>query len=375
MLARKHLKNIITYKPGKPAEELKREFGLKKVIKLASNENPIGTSPKALEAIESSSKNIYRYPPDKPFSLREKIAKRYKLTAKNIILGNGSDEIIELIVKTFLNNNDEVVLSEPDFLIYKLVAKTAGAKIISVPARNFKTDLKGIKTAINRKTKLIFISNPNNPLGSYLNQNEVKDFLKDVPKNVIIVFDQAYAEFVEISDYPTMIEFLNNHNLILLRTFSKFYGLAGLRIGYGISQTQFINYLNKACLPFNVNYLAQQAAAAVLDDKLFLTETKKAIKKGKKYICGSLDKLNFFYINSATNFITIDVKMDGQKFCRQMLNWKIIVRDLKPYKLNNFVRLSIGKQQENKKFIEALKASFDSCFARKRCRKKGRELP
>ena len=245
-------------------------------------------------------------------------------------------------------------MSEPDFLIYELAAKAAGAKIVSVPARDFKTDLKKIKIAINNSTKLIFLSNPNNPLGSYLNQNEIEDFLEDIPENVILVFDQAYAEFVQTDDYAQMFEFLNNRNLILLRTFSKFYGLAGLRIGYGISSPQFIEYLNRVRLPFNVNYLAQQAAVAVLEDEPFLKRTKEVVKEGKKYICKSLEERKFFYIDSATNFVTIDVQQDGREFCKEMLNYGIIVRDLRPYKLDNFVRVTIGTKEENEKFIEAL---------------------
>lgn len=343
-------KSILDLQPYKPGENPKD----KGVIKLASNENPLGASKKAIEAIKSSLKNIYRYPTDNPFSLNQKIAKKYDLNAQNIILGNGSDEIIELIIKAFLNSDEEVILSEPDFLIYRLAAKAVGAKIVSILASNFKTDLKKIKLAVNSKTKLIFISNPNNPLGSYLNQNEIENFLKDIPENVVIVFDQAYAEFVQTDDYPRMLEFLDSHNLILLRTFSKFYGLAGLRIGYGISNPRFIGYLNRVRLPFNVNYLAQQAAAAVLNDKIFLTETREIISEGKKYICNSLDKFKISYINSATNFVTIDVQENGQKFCRKMLEQGIIVRDLTAYGLDNFVRVTIGSKEENKKFVEAL---------------------
>ena len=350
-LAKKSILDLQPYQPGLNAKDVGID---KELIKLASNENPIGVSQKAIEAIKSSLENIYRYPPDRPFSLREKIAKRCGVNPQNIILGNGSDEIIELIIKAFLNPGEEVILSEPDFLIYKLAAKAAGAKIVCVSVKDFRTDLKRIKLAINNKTKLIFISNPNNPLGSYLNQGEIEDFLKDIPENVVIIFDQAYIEFVQADDYPRMLEFLDKQNLILLRTFSKFYGLAGLRIGYGISNPQFIDYLNRVRLPFNVNYLAQQAAAAVLDDETFLNQTKEVVSEGKEYICNSLNKLNFFYINSATNFVTIDVQQDGREFCRRMLAYGIIVRNLKPYKLNNFVRLTIGKKEENERFIKAL---------------------
>ncbi|MCK4859527.1 MAG: histidinol-phosphate transaminase [Candidatus Omnitrophica bacterium] len=349
-LVKKSILDLRPYQPGKSGKDI----GNEKAIKLASNENPIGVSPKATEVIKSCLKNIYRYPPDAPFSLREKIARKYGVGSENIILGNGSDEIIELIVKAFLNPAEEVILSEPDFLIYKLSAQAAGAKIASLPSKDFKTDLKRIKSSISNKTKLIFLSNPNNPLGSYLNQDEVKDFFNNLSKDIIIVFDQAYAEFVETEDYPQMLESLDSHNLILLRTFSKFYGLAGLRIGYAISNSRFIEYLNKVRLPFNVNFLAQQAASAVWNDKLFLKKTKEVIKEGKEYIYKSLNKLNLFCIDSATNFISIDVQEDGQTLCQKMFNYGIIVRDLKPYGLDNFVRVTIGQEEENKRFIEAM---------------------
>ncbi|RKY39384.1 MAG: histidinol-phosphate transaminase [Candidatus Omnitrophota bacterium] len=348
-LIKESIREIERYQVGRGDEE-------GGVIKLSSNENPLGVSEKAKEAIAKFSGRIHRYPPDNPSPLRKEIAERFCLKAENIILGNGSDEIIDLVIKAFLMCEEEVLLSEIDFLLYRLSAKIAGAKIVSVPPKEFKTDLEAMKRKVNKRTKIIFLSNPNNPLGTYLNRREMEEFLRALPESVIVVVDQAYAEFVDKDDYPLLFDLLPKHNLILLRTFSKFYGLAGLRIGYGISNARLIEYLNRVRFPFNVNYLAQEAARAVLKDKVFANKTKETVECGRRYIFSRLDEMGVFYINTVTNFVSIDIREDGEEFSQKMLNYGIAVRDLKPYRLSRFVRVSIGQEKENRKFIEALKA-------------------
>jgi len=357
---RKHIWQVKPYKPGKPIEEVQRELGLKDIIKLASNENPLGPSPKALEAIKAYLPKINRYPESNCFYLKRALAKHFNLTPANFIIGNGSDEIIVLALRTFINPGDEVIVATPTFLIYEIQSQACGARIVSVPLKDFRYDLRKMKKAITRRTKIVFIANPDNPAGTYVNEDKVKEFMNGIPKKTLVFFDEAYFEFAKNSrDYPNTLKFLRNRNVIITRSFSKAYGLAGIRVGYGISSPEIINYLERIREPFNVNTLAQVAATVALKDKSFLRRTIKITEEGKKILYRQFDKLGLRYIPSATNFILVDVDRDGVKVFRSLLKEGIIVREMKPWGLDNFIRVTVGTAKENKRFIKALKKAIN----------------
>ena len=350
----KNIFDLTPYQAGKPIEEVKRELGLKEVIKLASNENPL-VSVRVKNALKSALGRINRYPEGSCFYLKEKLAKELRLKPVNIIFGNGSDELIDVIVKTFVEKDEEVLTSQLTFLEYEIISKVNGRKVVTVPQHNFKYDLKGIKNKINRKTKVVFVANPNNPTGTYVNDREVMDFLDGLPPNVVVIFDEAYNEFVDANDFPDTQGYLNKKNVIILRTFSKIYGLAGLRIGYAIAKEGFISFMEKARPPFNVNSLAQAAAFAAISDKEFVLKSRKLVLNEKKYIYKSFDEMGINYIPSQANFILFDAGKNTLSVFKEMLKYGVIVRDMKQYGLDTFIRVTIGKPAENKRFIEALK--------------------
>ncbi|MEW6170968.1 MAG: histidinol-phosphate transaminase [Candidatus Omnitrophota bacterium] len=354
-LVKENILKIKPYQPGKPIEEVQRELGLKKIIKLASNENPLGPCPKAVRAIKDNLNSLNRYPDGNCFYLKRKVAKSLKINSNNIIFGNGSDEIIDIIIKTFLKKDELVITSRVTFLEYKIVTLVNAGKIIEVPLRNFSYDLDAIRKKITNKTKLIFIANPNNPTGRYVNKKILEDFLKNIPRNVIVVLDEAYLEFVDVKDFPNGLNYLNKYNVIVMRTFSKAYGLSGLRLGYAIARPDLVKNMEKARQPFNINYLAQIAGSACFNDKVFLNKTKKIILEGKIFLYKNFKKIGIKYIPSVANFILINIKEDGLIFFEKMLKYGIIVRDMKQYGLNNYIRVTIGTNRENKKFIEVLK--------------------
>lgn len=355
MLPRKSILKIKPYIPGRPIEEVKRKFRLKKVVKLASNENALGPSGKAVAAIRGALGQINRYPDGDCSYLKKKLAHRLNVAAKNLIFGCGSDEIIVLAIRAFVNRGDEVIIARPTFLIYELASRIAGAKIKFIPLKGFRYDLGAIKNAITPKTKIIFISNPDNPSGSYVNKKEVDEFMRGLPRNLIVYFDEAYRELVDKRDFPDGLKYLNGHNVIVARTFSKAYGLSGLRIGYGVSRPQIIDYLNRVREPFNVNTLAQVAAFAALDDRAHLLRTRRLLRKGKDYLCKNFRKLELPYVESVTNFVLVKVGPRAQKICQRLLKKGIIVRNMRAWGMNNFIRVTVGTMPENRSFIQALK--------------------
>ncbi|MCM8791890.1 MAG: histidinol-phosphate transaminase [Candidatus Omnitrophica bacterium] len=366
-----NIRRIIPYIPGKPIEEVRRQSNVKNIIKLASNENPLGPSPKVLQAIRRSLSEIHRYPDSSSFYLKRKLSQVLKIKPTNIILGNGSDELIDIIIKTFVKEDENIVISEATFLEYKIIANINNRKVIPVPLKNFRYDLTAIKKAINYRTKLIFIANPNNPTGTYVNKKELDDFIRGLPKRVILVLDEAYDLFVDVDDFPYSLNYIHNKNIIILKTFSKAYALAGLRLGYAIAAEEFVSYLEKARQPFNVNSLAQVGGLAALEDREFLKKTRKTVLEGKRYLYQALDNLGIKYIPSVANFIMVDVKKDSFEIFKKMLKYGVIVRDLRQYNLNNFIRVTIGKKEENKKFIEVFKRiikeeKYDYC-SKTRC--------
>ena len=354
MLARKDILKIKPYIPGKPIEELKRELGLKSAIKLASNENALGPSVKAVQAIKRAVGQINRYPDGGCFYLRAKLARKLKVKPGNLVFGCGSDEIIVLAIRAFAETKDEVIIAKPTFLVYELAAKVAGVKIKLVPLRDFRYDLRAIKKAITPKTKLIFIANPDNPCGTYVNKKEVAEFMRGLPKKVIVYFDEAYYELADKRDFPDTLKYIKTRNVIVARTFSKAYGLSGLRIGYGIANPKLINYLDKVREPFNVNSLAQVGALAALDDAVHLRRTRKLLKEGKAYLYKNLQKLGFSFVKSATNFILINAGRQAQGIYRKLLKRGVIVRNMRVWGMSDFIRVTVGTMAENRKFIRVL---------------------
>jgi len=354
-LVRKNIRELSPYIAGKPIEETKREFNLKEVIKLASNENPFGASPKAVAAIKKAASGVNRYPDSNNFYLKRKLASVFKLEPENFVLGNGSDELIDIVIKTFVNEDEAILTSRQTFLEYEIISKVNNRKVVTLPLKGFKFDLEAIKKKINSKTKLVFIANPNNPTGTYVNKPELEKFLKGLPKNVIVVLDEAYDTFIDVKDYPRGVDYIKKDNLIVLQTFSKAYGLSGLRIGCAICAKHLSSFMEKTRQPFNVNLLAQAGALAALDDKQFLKKTRDLTLKGKKYLYQAFRKMGLPYVRSAANFILLDVKQDCQVVFKDLLKLGIIVRDMKQYGLDNFVRVTIGMPAENAKFIKALK--------------------
>lgn len=346
---------IKSYQPGKPIEEVKRELGLKTVVKLASNENPLGPSNKAIEAIKKCASEINIYPDGGSYYLKKALTEKLGLGEEEIIVGNGSDEIVSLITRVFLQKGEEAIMGDPSFLMYRIDTQLSQARILPIPLNNFRLNLPAMAKAITPKTKLIFISNPNNPTGTIVEEEEVKSFLKDLPFRIIVIFDEAYFEYVEDENYPQTMNLLNEkNNIIILRTFSKIYGLAGLRIGYGIARPQIIEMLNRARPPFNVNSLAQAAALASLKDKYQIERSKKLIKEEKEYLYSNLHKMKLSYIPTQANFILIKLGTKASYVEKRLLQHGIIIRGMKAYNLTQYVRLTIGTREQNERFIRAL---------------------
>ncbi len=355
-LVRKNILGVKPYEPGMPIEELKRELNISRIVKMASNENPLGPSKKAINAMKKAAANVNRYPDGSCYYLKEALAKNLSVSPANLIIGNGSNEIIELALRTFVNKGDEVIMSEPSFLIYNIASQVSEASPVIIGLSDFKTDLDKIKNAITEKTKLIFIDNPNNPTGRSVGEAEVEGFLEKLPDKTIVIFDEAYNEFVEREDFPDTIRYIGRKNVMILRTFSKAHGLSGLRIGYGIAEREIVSFMNRSRQPFNVNALAQAAAIASLDDKEHIEAIRLLISEGKQFLYNELDSMGLSYVKSDTNFILIDVKQSGKEVFENMLKEGVIVRSMEAYKLNNYIRVTIGTMPENRIFIKTLKA-------------------
>lgn len=354
--ARRNIRSLIPYQAGKPIQELQRELNLKGIIKLASNENPLGCSFRARAAIEKNLSNINRYPEGSCFYLRKNLARKLRVGQDYFVFGNGSDELIDIIIKTFVEEDENIITADITFLEYQLIAQVLGREVVKVGLRkDFCYDLQGMFKRINKKTRVIFIANPNNPTGTYVNKNNLEEFLNRVPKGVIVVLDEAYDIFVDVDDFPKSIEYLKKNNIIILKTFSKSYGLAGLRIGYAVTHPELASFMEKARPPFNVNALAQVAALASLEDEHFLVRTRKTVLAGKHYLYRALEDLGIKYIPSVANFILIDLECSGIRVFKEMLKYGIIVRDMQQYGLKNFIRVTIGTKKENERFIKVLK--------------------
>ncbi len=354
-LFRKDINKLKPYIPGKPIDLVERQFGIKNAIKLGSNENSFGAPQKAKLSIKKCLNDIFRYPDGNCYYLRNALAKKLKIKPKNLIFGNGSDEIIDIIIKTFLNPGEEILTAKTTFVEYEIIAKANGLKAKCLALKDFKYDLSALRKNISKKTKVIFIANPNNPTGTYNNAKELLNFINNLPKNKLIVIDEAYIEFVDAKDYPRLIELINKKNIVILRTFSKAYGLAGLRIGYAVANSNFIKAMERIRQPFNVNSLAQRAAESALKDVSFIKNSTRIIKKEKYKLYKELRSLGIAYIPSQANFIMFKTKLNGLVLCKKLIKQGIIIRDLKQYKLDKYVRVTIGRPKENRIFIKKLK--------------------
>ncbi|HNX81827.1 MAG TPA: histidinol-phosphate transaminase [Candidatus Omnitrophota bacterium] len=354
-LVRKNIREVTAYVAGKPIEETRRELGLKAIIKLASNENALGPSPKAVAAIKKAAMDLNRYPDSQSFYLKKKLGRFLNVAPSNIVVGNGSDELIDIIIKTFVERDENIVTADVTFLEYTILAQVNNREVRTAPLKYFKFDLDALKKKVDAKTKLVFIANPNNPTGTYVTRFELADFMKDLPEHVLVVLDEAYETFIDVDDFPKNSENFKNKQIITMKTFSKGYGLAGVRVGYLVANSELVSYMERARQPFNVNLLAQAGAMAAIDDKKFLKKTRNVILEGKQYLYDELSKLGISYVTSVSNFILIDVGRDCVCFFKDMLKFGVIVRDMKQYNLNTFVRVTIGTKKENERFIKVLK--------------------
>jgi len=340
------------YVPGKPVDELQRELGLSRVIKLASNENPIGPSPKAVAALAEGHDSLHRYPDGGGYRLRHAIADRWKVTSDHVVLGNGSDEILGLLARAFLAPGEEAVMADHTFVIYKMEVTAAHGKPVVVPLVNWTHDLDAMVRAVTPRTRLLFVCNPNNPTGTMVNADAVSRFMDKVPQDVVVVFDEAYFEYVRNPQFPDALAYVKEgRNAIVLRTFSKIYGLAGLRIGYGITTPEIANILNRVRPPFNANSLAQRAALAALGDDDHVAVSRTVNAEGMEQVGRGLQELGFVPIPSETNFLYFDVKRDGRQVFESLLREGIIVRHIE----GTMLRVTIGQAEDNTAFLHALK--------------------
>jgi histidinol-phosphate aminotransferase len=355
-LIQPHLSQLTPYQAGKPLEELARELGLTDAIKLASNENPLGPSPRALAAIQEHLTSLHRYPDSHAYYLKEDLSRHLGIKSGQLILGNGSDEILDLLVRALVSPGDEVVSTAHTFLMYGLLTQAVGGVFRPVPLNDMRLDLPAVARAVTPKTKLILLNNPNNPTGTVFYRAEWEAFLAAVPATVTVVLDEAYIEFADDPEVPHGLAYLAEDRLLVgLRTFSKAYGLAGLRVGYGYGPSELMDFLNRLRLPFNVNRLAQVGARAALGDTEFLERTQELVREGRSFLCQELTRLGLTYVPTQANFILIQVGRPGQEVYQAMLREGVIIRAMDAYDLPECIRVNVGLPEENRRFLEALK--------------------
>jgi len=356
-LAPSYIRSIAAYQPGKPISELAREMGLQpdQIVKLASNENPLGVGPKAESAMHTALKDIARYPDGNSFILRDAVCAKFNVKPDQLIFGNGSNDILELAARAFLTPGDEAIYAQHAFAVYALVTQAVGAKGIVIPAKNYGHDLPAMLAAITEKTRIIFVANPNNPTGTLLPKDDLFAFLNAVPSNILVVLDEAYDEYLSDAHKSEAISWLSGlDNLIISRSFSKAYGLAGLRIGFGVTSIDIADIINRVRQPFNVNSVAQAAAAASLEDDEFVERTRALNQAGMLQITRGLTALGVDYIPSFGNFVSFRVA-NAKEVYQNLLHRGVIVRPIAAYEMPEYLRVSIGLYSENEKFLRALK--------------------
>ena len=357
-LVRSCVKNFKPYIPGKSIESLKRELGLKKIIKLASNENPLGPSPHAVRAIRQSASRVFLYPDGYGSSLRRALAKKNNLSASQVMLGSGTDEIIEIIGKTFFKPGDNIVVSKHAFIRYKMAGELMNIRVKEIPMKYYTHDLRRMAEAVDKKTKAVFIANPNNPTGTYVSHQETVAFLKKIPRNVLVILDEAYFDYASLmQDYPDGIRLFRSgyRNIIVLRTFSKIYGLAGLRVGFCAGDASVIDVMDRVRPPFNMTRVSMDAAEACLKDRTIIGKSQRLVAEGRKKLYRELSELGCTYIPSAGNFVMIKVPGGGMVLFKRLLKKGIIIRAMDEYDLPDFIRVTIGTPNEMNIFVSALR--------------------
>jgi histidinol-phosphate aminotransferase len=356
-LANEHILGIAPYEPGKPVEELERELGITDAIKLASNENPLGPSDRVQKAIAAALGNLNRYPDGSGYYLRQALAARHGVTAEQIVLGNGSNELIELLVRTFLRPGDEAVVPHPSFVVYPMIVQAAGGIRVMVMLRDHRLDLEAMARAITPLTKLVFIANPNNPTATIVTADEVEHFMARVPERTIVVFDEAYIEFAMGPDFPDTLRYVKEgRRVIVLRTFSKAASLAGLRVGYAVADADAIALMNRIRQPFNVNSLAQVAALAALDDEAHVLECVRMIEAGRHFLYDEFKSLGLKYVPSRANFILVDVGRNAADIYQRLLKEGVIVRPMTAFGMETTLRITVGTPEENRRLVKGLRA-------------------
>jgi len=358
--APENVRAIAPYVPGKPIAETARELGLREadILKMASNENPLGSSPKAIAAIRGALNDLAYYPDGSGFDLKNVLARRFGMAPANLVLGNGSNDVLELTARAFLTRDDSVVYSRHGFMVYPLVTQAIGARAIEVPTRGFETDLDGMERAIRPDTKIVFVANPNNPTGTFTPWAQLRAFIERVPQNVLVVVDEAYGEYLapELQS-PAVAWVARFSNLVLSRTLSKAYGLAGLRVGYGVAHPDVAELMNRVRQPFNVNHLAMVAACAALDDLEFIARSRDNNTAGLKQLAAGFERLGLAYIPSFANFITVRVG-DAAAVYAKLLAAGIIVRPIANYGMPEYLRVTVGLPEHNARFLAALEAAL-----------------
>ncbi|AMQ87719.1 histidinol-phosphate transaminase [Marinobacter sp. LQ44] len=360
-LAVKGVQALSPYQPGKPIEELARELGLNpsEIIKLASNENPLGPSEKALAAARKALEELCLYPDGNGFELKQALANRFGVGMDQITLGNGSNDVLEVIARCFADTDSEVVFSQYAFAVYPIVTQAIGAKGVPVPAKEWGHDLEAMAAAVTERTKLVFVANPNNPTGTVHTAKAIEAFLDQIPERVLVVLDEAYCEYLSGSEYPDGIKLLERYpNLIVCRTFSKAWGLAALRVGYAISSPAIADILNRVRQPFNVDSVALAAATAVLQDEAYLNRSREVNEAGLRQLSEAFELMGLPYIPSAGNFIAVEVGDQAQGIYQALLSHGVIVRPIAGYGMPYHLRVSVGLPEENERFLDALSQSL-----------------
>ena len=355
-LANAHILGIAPYEPGKPIEELEREIGVHDAIKLASNENPLAPSERVQKAITAALGSLNRYPDGSGFYLRQALAKKHDFTQDQVVLGNGSNELIELAVRTFLKPGDEAIVPHPSFVVYPMIVQAAGGIRVMVMLKDYRLDLEAMARAITPMTKIVFVANPNNPTATLVTAEEVAAFMGRVPDKVIVVFDEAYFEFAQGPDFPDSVQYMKQgRKVAVLRTFSKAASLAGLRVGYAMADPDCVALLNRIRAPFNVNSLAQAAALAALEDDSHILECLRMNEAGRHFLCDEFTSMGLKYVPSRANFILLDVARSGSDVFQRLLKEGVIVRPMSSFGMETALRVTIGTPEENRRLIKALK--------------------
>ncbi len=356
-LASPWVKGLVPYSPGKPVEEVERELGIADAVKLASNENPLGPSPKAVDAIAAALKNLHRYPDGGGYYLKQRLARNFDLTPEHFILGNGTNELLELAARVFLVPGDEAIYAHPAFVVYDMIVQLCGARKVRIPLRDYVHDLEAMADAVTPRAKLIFVGNPNNPTGTCVPPPAIARFMERVPPEVLVVFDEAYYEYLPPAQQPDALRYVREGRpVVVLRTFSKIYGLAGLRIGYGLAPPALNEILNRARQPFNTNDLAQRAALAALDDDEHVERCRRVNEEGKRYLAAELAALGVRVVPTAANFFLVDVGRSGPAVAEALLHKGIIVRPVAGAGLPTHLRITIGTPTENRQLVAGLRA-------------------